>query len=359
MYRSYIMEGEELGVDNHNRLFGCNVYKKTFNLKCNLNKDSFVHEKETPCFVCNVCDKEFSKKSNFDHHKKIHSAIKCFECTVCKEYFESRSTLKLHQETHKTNRTADFHSKECGKSFLHKKSLYSHGLMHLDPPESFKCRFCDRKFRLKHICKRHELSHNFVNEKFSCQTCGNQYLTSINLHNHSLLHRKKSFICKQCPKAFTLLIHLERHERWHKNENAPCIYKTCNKTFSSDSRVKNYRRICNDEECSNIFIFCDKCGKRFTQKSHLKLHTLRGYSACKTQKTKNLVACDKCDKMYSRNFLKEPLTHGTDDESPLLCPICHQKFAHKQYLRNYTVELKKKDTRCVCLSLAPRYNSCG
>jgi len=200
--------------------------------------------------------------------------------------------MGVHQETHKKNRTGDFHCKECGKSFLYKKTLKTHQLTHSENADQFKCKVCDKEFRLKDYLKKHELIHD-IERTFSCHLTRKKYSTSNDLSTHLHLHKNKSFACKRCPKTFKFLIRLERHERWHKNIAVTKRFRTNGTSITIiDNAIKIVtlsllKRKENLLRAERKPFTCSECCERFMQKKGLKAHTLRVHSVPKTHTNVN------------------------------------------------------------------------
>jgi len=282
-----IMQREEF-VETKKKTFNCNICKKRFKLKLDLNNHRLLHDKlndNSRPYVCDICGKGYAKRCVMYTHKKRHSNKKPFECPICKKSFQIKGDMTSHQSSRR-----------------------------------YRCGICGLEFYWKDAVKRHELSHGAVSEKlFTCQTCGKRFFTNARLRYHCLLHKKKPFACKQCPKTFTYLILLERHEIWHKNggdRNAPYECKTCNKTFPCKRYLNRHFRSCHDE----------KTRRKDKEKEH---------------------KCPICGKKYNKRYLRiHKLT--VHSEKPVLCPICGKQFATEGYLKLHNSRIHNVTKKAKC-----------
>ena len=74
---------------NGRKYFQCDVCKKTFNQKQNLEKHiNNVHE-VIKDYNCSFCMKRFSRHEHLQKHVKyMHSKMKKIQCVICNDRFE-------------------------------------------------------------------------------------------------------------------------------------------------------------------------------------------------------------------------------------------------------------------------------
>jgi len=65
------------------RLYWCDVCKKTFSHKSYVKKHKRTHSGQCP-YVCDVCDKTFSQRWQIKSHQLIHSGQHPYLFGVCK-----------------------------------------------------------------------------------------------------------------------------------------------------------------------------------------------------------------------------------------------------------------------------------
>lgn len=113
--------------------YPCTICGETLNKWSQL----MVHRKEVHSkkYQCEVCKKEFSHKSNMDSHMKIHSANKdVFLCTVsgCEKFYFHSKNLRAHvRAKHDPDRTWECYV--CHRNLSTKQKLYLHLKWHTNP----------------------------------------------------------------------------------------------------------------------------------------------------------------------------------------------------------------------------------
>ena len=138
------------------KLFSCQICRKTYCNKQSLNQHMKVHD-ESKALKCDVCFKLFSHKSGLTRHYRIHTGEKPFACQVCDKKFSQKSSLLNHQAVHSDVRP--FKCSICpeGKYFKTKHLLRTHMLYHGEP--KFSCFYCDYKSYTKSQLNCHESTH--------------------------------------------------------------------------------------------------------------------------------------------------------------------------------------------------------
>lgn len=133
----------------------------------------------------------------------------------------------------------------CDLRYKRRKNLRLHEKLHLNPNEKkHKCEFCEKAFRRSSHLTKHRRIH--TGEKpHVCSFCGMGFAEKGNYNRHiKVVHFKsKSFTCNwpNCNMQYTTKTNLERHQKLHPGSMGPYI--------------------------------CDHCGREFSRKFSLVLHT--------------------------------------------------------------------------------------
>ncbi|XP_022920222.1 zinc finger protein 883-like [Onthophagus taurus] len=194
-----------------------------------------------------------------------------------------------------------------------------------------------------------------------CKNCKVQLTKKFKANDKSEAQvTSKLLPCTQCEKKFTKSKLLE-HIRVHTREQ-PFVCKICNMSFSIKSNLKRHMMIHTGERP----FFCDVCGKGFIQGLSLKVHRqthFKSKDACRRgprPRDPNLptLECQICGQTFKREYMyrahllqKHSVTSGAMSDPltiipldatsnleiprPFKCPICHQCYTSKQYLKQH------------------------
>ena len=58
-------------------------------------------------FQCKTCSKSFVEKKNLDNHEMIHNGERPFQCEHCNKSYPSKKNLKRHEESHAKEQEQD------------------------------------------------------------------------------------------------------------------------------------------------------------------------------------------------------------------------------------------------------------
>ena len=85
---------------------------------------------------------------------------------------------------------------------------------------------------------------------------------------HELIHKEvKSYLCDKCGKTFAWRCHLKKHELIHTGEKRHKCTK-CGKRFTQRSHLTAHELTHTRDKPHQ----CTECGKRFTHRSNLTVH---------------------------------------------------------------------------------------
>lgn len=82
------------------RPFECDICKKTYRTKTNIQSHMRIHRAASRVFACTVCSKSFCFGTDLRKHMKSHSQNRSIICDVCGDAFKSADTLKCHLRRH-------------------------------------------------------------------------------------------------------------------------------------------------------------------------------------------------------------------------------------------------------------------
>ena len=79
---------------NANQDKTCEICKKSFTRKQNVEKHVKTVHENMKDFECNPCEKRFSLKNHLEtHFKLVHEKIKAYKCSFCAKSFGQNWTL--------------------------------------------------------------------------------------------------------------------------------------------------------------------------------------------------------------------------------------------------------------------------
>lgn len=82
------------------RPFECDICKKTYRTKTNIQSHMRIHRAASRVFACTVCPKTFCFGTDLRKHIRTHSQNRSIICDICGDAFKSTDTLKCHLRRH-------------------------------------------------------------------------------------------------------------------------------------------------------------------------------------------------------------------------------------------------------------------
>ena len=190
-----------------------------------------------------------------------------FTGKICGKTFKNYNQIKAHKLIC-TKLKKKYACSICSKGFTQKSMLQDHfDYLHTNKPKKYRCKPCDKTFKQKKVYLEHNRRlHNSSDYKYICDTCGRGFFVKGEFTCHVLSHTDvKPFACGVCNTA----------------------------RFATPGRLNAHL-----SKCSKPLQFrCDLCGKYFSSKQSLEVHTAEAHSAGGKNKTWECPLCE--DVQYS------------------------------------------------------------
>ena len=226
------------------------------------------------------------------------------QCEICN--FEIRSLKGLQQ---------------------HKETVHL-GIVH-------KCLICDHITTQKSNLATHYRGLHKVPLVHSCDHCTMIFPNIHLLYKHiEDDHDNKGFMCKQCD--FKSLHRAKFYQHIKSEHEHLKKYHDRYKTFNCDHckfscKTRGGWKQHNQTKHLGIEYPCNICGKKFTQKSGLRVHLTQTVHAFKEKK---VYQCNKCSMKFENNTsLYEHLITVHKEKSLVKCPDCDYFSHRKKYMR--------------------------
>ena len=343
--------------------FTCNQCNRTYSHEENFREHVKLHAVPKR-FVCNRCGRRFAKNGALQTHLRNHDEF-THSCSICRQVFARTRDLNAHmaldhdilrgvRATNALEAAGDepvsniesqtpYSCTVCNKQFVKEGNLRIHEKLCLTGERKFVCDKCGRSFSQQKYLRAHLRNHDQY--QFSCSICQQmfgtvQYLGRHMKIEHSDHNTDNSTPCKESTKNNTgsgteepdepiealedvgVDNHLDSVEESNiihdKDESSPST-KSDIVVVDEDGKTRHCCKFCDRQYSTkwNLSVHerlhvpqgkpfkCNRCGRRFNEKSSLDMHLLRHDS----YKYK----CKICLQVFGKpNFLQrhEETAHG-------------------------------------------------
>ena len=184
-------------------------------------------------------------------------------------------------------------------------------------------------------------------EIFECDACKEKYSSKWDLHSHK--NREKHYLCITCNKSFSTNARLREHIRGVHVRDRKHICDACGKSYSASGKLKQHKKEIHD----GIKDFmCTTCGKSFSRSGSLRGH-IRGVHL--SDRVKKHI-CDACGKSYpAPGELKQHKNAVHDGIKNFMCTTCGKSYSYDISLRKH-IRSKHEIWSCVCESCGKAFS---
>ncbi|XP_035904413.1 testis-specific zinc finger protein topi-like [Anopheles stephensi] len=304
-------------------------------------------------FQCEFCDALFSDCLSLFYHEAHHTPHVGYACTFCRLNFLTLETVLDHRAhcteyknfraAHLWNVSVMYSCNACAATFSSLAELYEHRYANhhyfprrngrldaeLRPGEGRSglwlhceiCGFCcDHVYKLlQHRAEKHAESGRDTMAVAEKPAPSTQK-TVKRVDKEVDTNLTRQFLCEKCGKTYTQSSHLWQHLRFHNGVRPfACSVQGCTRRFTIRPDLSDHIRKCHTGERPYV---CEVCHKRFLTGSVFYQHRL-------IHRNERRHACKDCDRRFYRaDALKNHMRIHTG-EKPYACTHCDRKFRQR------------------------------
>ena len=308
-------------------------------------------------FKCEKCGKAFKFKSIF----LLHS-MKCEEIILEEkedpskdEKFAESSRQKMKGREYSVitddDSSAKYQCKRCEKKYNTRQLILEHHY-NIHKEMKFKCEKCDKPFPFKSRWKSHIEKCDYMKKPIEIGDSGRQKMKhreyTVIIDDDS----NKRFQCRRCKKnCDTRQLILEHHYHIHREKKNKC--ERCGKCFLFKSHLRRHMGKCNGKNIaykiiaganSQNFYQCMICDKKFNHEGGFHQH----YKLIHRQKK---FECIQCGRFFPHKFILKRHIEKCDGMKE---PVQRQQMKNKEY----TVIIDNdSSTKYQCRRCEKKYNT--
>ncbi|XP_054913690.1 zinc finger protein 646 isoform X2 [Poeciliopsis prolifica] len=324
------------------RKFKCNECGRGYRHAGSLANHRRTHE--VGSFLCSICGKENWNASAMKNHLRSHASLRKYSCADCGKCFRLAAQLQTHQKTvHLPCRSSQ--GSECDQQPERKEDADIAAILTLQPE---RCSVAPKR-------------------PFQCDQCGKSYIHQRSLTNHKKSHQLGVFECTVCFKLCGNMAALYSHQRIHRMRGE---MDQSTATRSEPVLFENQKRDTLENFCLLCQEFFP--GNREFQE-HIRLHKSSpeepdvslpessfNPSAAEVLQNFDLSGFDGTDATdvavisTSQSAVKEETSTPDPDERPFKCHTCGKSYRHSGSLINHRRSHQVGVFRCaVCRKQYP------
>uniref|UniRef100_A0A182MX68 C2H2-type domain-containing protein n=1 Tax=Anopheles culicifacies TaxID=139723 RepID=A0A182MX68_9DIPT len=299
--------------------------------------------------ACEFCDALFSDYASLFYHEAHHLPTSGYACTFCKLNFFSLDVLLEHRAqcdeyskfraSHLLNVRLMYSCNACMAAFANLPELYEHrysnhhyfprrnAVLGKDDVESdglwLCCEICGCIFNniyalLAHREKNHSIASPGDDSVAEKTPSTQRPVKRVVSKDESNHHRQ--FLCEKCGKTYTQSSHLWQHLRFHNGIRPfACTVPGCTRRFTIRPDLSDHIRKCHTGERPYE---CEVCHKRFLTGSVFYQHRL-------IHRNERRHACEDCDRRFYRADALKNHRRIHTGEKPYLCVHCGRQFRQR------------------------------
>ena len=329
---------------------------------------------EHPMITCAKCDEVFPNHSKLANH--FHRRHRPVECDQCGKIVTSKHGLKRHLETvHVDREEKNFQCDECpfrtfAKYNLKTHKLYVHKLKRksnqnlnipkelIDKNGDLICPECSLKVRaagyVTHFKKIHKClpPHIDNSKKKVCEFCTEEFQLGYNLKLH--IQNKHSDKLGQNEDSEIKVKKSQRNRKPPTKQEMTC--KLCNIVYKAKSgyvlHYKNIHKTLPPEYESSSTVFCDQCGKIFSDSNRLNVHIKYVHNKEPKRDLPKIVKikeCSYCSKTFRNPQNWEEHVKVIHEEIyNFKCEDCGRKFYAAGKYKDHRITIHTKAPCDIC-----------